>query len=209
MKIVLLGPQGSGKGTLAKMIVKEFDVPHISVGDLFRDYISRKEEIGLYAKTFMDRGELVPDEVTVKMLGDRLGKNDCKNGFILDGFPRTIAQGKSLEKIVDIDGVILLDLPYSTAVERLVTRRVCSSCGEIYNIRSYDKNVCQKCGAPLYQRDDDKLEAIKNRLEVYDRELTPLINFYSGKLHRFDGSGSPDEVYAKVKTFLLSLEDKK
>ena len=209
MKIVLLGPQGSGKGTLAKQIARDYKLPHISLGDLFRESISRKEEMGLYAKTFMDRGVLVPDEVTVKLLKDRLSKADCKNGFILDAFPRSLDQGKALEKVVDIDGVIILDLPYSVAVERLVTRRVCSSCGEIYNIRSYPDSTCKKCGAPLYQRDDDKLEAIKNRLEVYDRELTPLINFYSGKLHRFDGSGSPDEVYAKVKLFLDQMEDKK
>ena len=209
MRIVLLGPQGSGKGTLAKQIVRDYKLPHISVGDLFRDYISRGEKIGLYAKTFMDKGMLVPDEVTVKMLADRLSKTDCKNGFILDGFPRTIDQGKALKKIVDIDGVILLDLPYSTAVERLISRRVCKDCGEIYNTHRYSKNTCQKCGAPLVQRDDDKPDAIRNRLEVYDREVTPLINFYSDKLHRFDGSGSPDEVYAKVKTFLDKMEGRK
>ena len=208
MNLILLGAPGSGKGTLAKQIVKDFNIPQISTGDIFRENIKNGTKIGKLAKSYIDKGQLVPDEVVIMLVEDRLKQNDCKNGFILDGFPRTIAQGKSLEKIAKIDGIILLDLPFNIIEERIITRRVCSSCGEIYNTRSYDKNVCKKCGAPLYQRDDDKLETVRNRLEVYDREVTPLINFYSGRLHKFDGSGSPDEVYAKVKTFLDKLEAK-
>lgn len=209
MKLILLGAPGSGKGTLAKKIVEEFGIIQISTGDIFRENIKNKTDIGLLAKSYIDKGQLVPDEVVIKLVEERLKQKDCSNGFILDGFPRTIAQGKSLEKIAKIDGVILIDLPFNIIEDRIVTRRVCSSCGEIYNTTSYEKNACKKCGAPLYQRDDDKLETVRNRLEVYDREVTPLINFYSGKLFKLDGVGSPDEVYERVKPFLRKLEERK
>ena len=202
MNLILMGPQGSGKGTLAKNIIKDFNIPHISIGDLFRDGIKAKDKEALYAKTFMDKGVLVPDEITLKILKNRLSKNDCKSGFILDGFPRSLDQGKSLEKIINIDKVILLDIPYSVAIERMLTRRVCSSCGEIYNTSSYKFATCQKCGSPLCQRDDDKLESIKHRLEVYEKQPAPLIDFYSDKLYKVNSLGSPAETYEVVKTFL-------
>lgn len=208
MKIILLGAPGSGKGTLAKFIVRDFDIPQISTGDLLRDNIKRQTETGLLAKSYIDKGMLVPDEVVINLLKERLKNQDCKKGFILDGFPRTIAQGKSLEDLAVIDGVILIDLPFKIIEERVVSRRVCTSCGEIYNTASYDKNVCKKCGSPLYQRDDDKLETVRNRLEVYDRQTAPLINFYSDRVYKLDGNGSPEEVYARVKTFLKNLEAK-
>jgi len=203
MNLVLIGPQGSGKGTIAKKISNDFHWPHISVGDLFRDGARDGDEEAIYAKeNFIDKGMLVPDEITVKILKNRISKNDCKNGFILDGFPRSLDQGKSLEKIAKVDFVLLIDIPYSTAIERILTRKVCSSCGEIYNTSSYKFATCKKCGSPLYQRDDDKLESIKRRLEVYDKQTAPLIDFYSDKLHKVDGTGSPEDTYEVVKTLL-------
>lgn len=202
MNLIVMGPQGSGKGTLAKVLSKEFNWPHISVGDLFRDGIQNGDKEALFAKTFIDKGVLVPDEVTIKILKNRVDNKDCQNGLILDGFPRSVDQGKSLEKIINIDAVILIDVPRSIAIERMLTRRICSSCGEIYNTSSYKSATCQKCGSPLCQRDDDKLESIKRRLEVYERQTAPLIDFYSEKLYKVDGTGSPEDTYKAVKTFL-------
>lgn len=209
MNLILLGAPGSGKGTLAKKIVENYGLLQISTGDIFRENIKNQTDIGKLAKSYIDKGMLVPDEVVIRLVEERLKQKDCLNGFILDGFPRTIAQGKSLEKIAKIDGIILIDLPFNIIEDRIVARRVCSSCGEIYSTTSYEKNVCKKCGAPLYQRDDDKLETVRNRLEVYDREITPLINFYSDRLFRLDGVGSPDKVFERVKPFLEKLEGKK
>lgn len=209
MNIILLGAPGSGKGTQAKLIVKDFGIPQISTGDLLRENINNKTQIGLLAKQYIEKGQLVPDEIVIDILKERLKKADCKKGFILDGFPRTVVQGKSLEEFAVIDGVILIDLPFNVIEDRIVTRRVCSSCGEIYSTSSYDKDVCKKCGSPLYQRSDDKLETVRSRLEVYDRQTTPLINFYSDRVFKVDGVGSPEQVYARVKTFLENLEDKK
>ena len=208
MNLILLGAPGAGKGTQATGLSEILNIPHISTGEIFRDNIRRNTELGKLADTYISKGELVPDNVTVQIVKDRISQKDCSKGFILDGFPRTIAQGKSLEDLAVIDGVILIDLPFKIIEERVVSRRVCTSCGEIYNTASYDKNVCKKCGSPLYQRDDDKLETVRNRLEVYDRQTAPLINFYSGRVYKLDGNGSPEEVYARVKTFLKNLEAK-
>ena len=205
MKLILLGAPGSGKGTLAKKIVEEFGIIQISTGDIFRESIKNKTDIGMLAKSYIDKGQLVPDEVVIKIVEERLKQKDCSNGFILDGFPRTIAQGKSLEKIAKIDGVILIDLPFNIIEDRIVTRRVCSSCGEIYNTTSYEKNACKKCGAPLYQRDDDKLETVRNRLEVYEKTTAPLINFYSDKLRTVSNNQEIVKTYMAVKTFLDKL----
>ena len=206
MKLILMGPQGSGKGTVSRFIQKDFNIPSISTGDLLRQNIENKTPEGLTAQSYMNKGVLVPDKIVLDILKKRLEKDDCKNGFILDGFPRSIDQGKSLEKITDIDGVIVIDLPYDMCIERLITRRVCSSCGENYNTSSYHSDVCEKCGSPLYQRDDDKLDSIKNRLEVYDKQTTPLINFYSDRVYKLSGIGSPLEVYSRVKDVLIKLE---
>jgi len=208
MNLILLGAPGSGKGTLAKNIVRNYNIPQISTGDILRANITFGTELGLKAKAYMDAGKLVPDELVIDLLKQRLEEKDCKNGFILDGFPRTIAQAEALEKIARIDSVIQIDLPFDVIEDRVVNRRICSNCGEIYNATTYDKKECSKCGAPLYQRDDDKLETVRSRLEVYEKQTAPLINFYSEKLHKVNSLGSPADTYGAVKTFLDNKFDR-
>ena len=207
MKIILLGAPFSGKGTLARNITKDFGLVQISTGDLFRENIKEGTDIGLMAKAYMDRGELVPDAVTISMLRKRIQKKDCAKGFILDGFPRSIAQAQALDEITDIDTVIQLDVPLDEIKRRCVGRRICSKCGEIYNTSTYDKSTCAKCGSPLFQRDDDNLETITLRLEVYEKTTAPLINFYADKLYVAKGSEKgPEETYKPVKNFLKRLK---
>ena len=207
MKLILLGAPGSGKGSLAKKIASDFEIPQVSTGDLFRSIVKEDSDFARKVKAIMASGELVPDEITVELLKQRIEKEDCQKGFILDGFPRTIAQAEALEKITHIDGIILVDLPFDTIVERLSTRRTCSGCGEIYSSATYKNSTCEKCNSPIIQRDDDKPEAIKNRLEVYDKNTSPLINFYSARLFKVSNDKSLEETYKPVKAFLEKLED--
>ena len=202
MNIILLGAPFSGKGTLAKKLNSEFNLVQISTGDLFRENIKNGTKIGLLAKQYMDKGELVPDSVTVTMLEERLQKDDCKNGVIFDGFPRTIEQAKMLDKIAKVDAVIDLDVPFDIIRRRCLGRRVCSKCGEIYNTSTYSKTTCEKCNSPLFQRDDDNLETVNNRLEVYKKMTAPLINFYTDRLFTVDGNQNPEIVFESVKNFL-------
>ena len=202
MNIILLGAPFSGKGTLARNIVSEFNLVQISTGDLFRENIKNGTEVGKLAKSYMDKGQLVPDSVTISMLKERISKDDCKKGFILDGFPRTIEQAKALEGIVDIDAVIQLDASFDEIRRRCLGRRTCSKCGEIYNTSTYDKPTCKLCGSPLFQRDDDNLETVNSRLEVYEKMTAPLINFYADRLFVVEGQGTPQETYEPVKNFL-------
>ena len=206
MKIILLGAPGSGKGTLAKQISRDFEIPQISTGDLFRACMREGNEIGKQIESIMKSGGLVPDGLTVSVLKERIAQNDCKNGFILDGFPRTIAQAKALEGIAQVDAIILLEIPNETIIQRLSSRRTCSGCGEIYNTETYSETTCAKCGANLIQRDDDKPETILNRLEVYDKNTSPLINFYSARLFKVSSANTPEETYMPVKTYLQNLE---
>ena len=206
MKIILLGAPGSGKGTLAKKISKDFDIPQISTGDLFRAIVKEDSALGRQVKGIMESGGLVPDEVTIEIVKKRFIDDDCKNGFILDGFPRTVAQAEALEKITNIDSVILVDLAFDTIIERLSARRTCPGCGEIFSALDYKSTQCDKCGATLIQRDDDKPETIKNRLEVYERNTAPLINFYSERLFKVSSDKTPEDTYRPVKTYLESLE---
>lgn len=189
MRIVLLGSPGSGKGTQAGMIVGKYNIPHISTGDIFRDNIKRQTSIGLEAKKFIDKGHLVPDELTLKIVEDRFIQPDCADGFLLDGFPRTLFQAEALE--IDLykdgnklDAVINLDVRNETIISRMTGRRVCSNCGATYNL-TFNKptvdNVCDNCGGELIIRDDDKLETVTNRLKVYKNETQPLIDFYKNK----------------------------
>lgn len=202
MNIILLGAPFAGKGTLARQITQQFSLPQISTGDLFRENISKKTEIGLLAKSYIDKGLLVPDDVTVGMLKERLAEKDCKKGFILDGFPRTVAQAEALEKLTKIDIVIHLDVPFDELRRRALGRRMCSKCGEIYNTSTHKKSTCDKCGSPLFQRDDDNLETVNHRLEVYEKQTTPLIDFYADRLMTIRNAKTAEEVFEPVKNFL-------
>ena len=209
MKLILLGAAGSGKGTMAKKIAADFNVPQISTGDMFREIAKKGGELGEKVKSLMESGALVPNEITFEVLKQRLKQKDCKKGFILDGFPRSLAQAEMLQKLTDIDAVISIELPFKQLEQRLVSRRICPKCGDIdnANYQAYTGN-CRKCGTKLFQRDDDKPEAIKARLEVYKKDVTPLIDFYGEKVMTVSSAGSPDETYAPVKTFLSKLEAK-
>ena len=206
MKIILLGAPGSGKGTLAKKISRDFGLPQISTGDLFRAIVKLDSPLANRVKEIMASGGLVPDEITIEMVKDRIEKSDCEKGFILDGFPRTVAQAKALEDFAKIDSVILVELPNETIIERLSSRRTCPKCGEIYSIEDNPEQVCKKCNTPLIQRDDDKPDTIKHRLEVYETSTAPLINFYSDRLFKVSSAGTPEETYKPVKIFLNKVE---
>lgn len=208
MRIILLGAPGSGKGTLAKKITAEFGLPQISTGDLFRAIVKENSPLAIKVKQIMESGALVPDEITIEIVKDRITKPDCKKGFILDGFPRTVAQAEALEKISSIDGVILVELSNDIIIERLSARRTCPKCGEIYSTFDYKNEMCSKCNTKLIQRDDDKPETIRLRLEVYDKNTAPLINFYSDKLFKVSNEQKIEETFKFVKTFLERLEAK-
>ena len=201
MNIILLGAPGAGKGTLASRISDEFKLPHISTGDIFRENIKNETPIGLLAKSYIDKGQLVPDEVTCKIVEERIARDDCKNGYMLDGFPRTIAQAEALDKITNIDLVINIDVDFSLLMGRLCGRRVCKACGESYHVsRIGDATTCAKCGGELYQRKDDNPETVQSRLDVYNAQTAPLIAYYSekGLIFDVDGSTTPEYVFDKV-----------
>lgn len=209
MNIILLGAPGAGKGTQASKIVDAYRLPHISTGDIFRENIKNQTPIGLLAKSYTDRGALVPDEVTCKIVEERIGRADCKNGFMLDGFPRTIAQAEALDKITQIDLVINFDVDFSLLLDRLCGRRVCKDCGESYHItRLNGETKCSRCGGELYQRKDDNPETVQSRLDVYSAQTAPLIEYYTkkGVIFNVDGSAAPEEVNAKVSAKLDSMK---
>lgn len=201
MNIILLGAPGAGKGTQATRISEKFGLPHISTGDIFRDNIKRGTEIGLLAKSYTDKGQLVPDEVTCRIVADRLEKDDCKNGYLLDGFPRNTFQAKELDGFSKADAVINIEIDLSLLMARLCGRRVCKECGESYHVDFLGgKAVCAKCGGTLYQRQDDNEETVGNRLKVYSEQTAPLIEYYSkkGVLRNVDGVGTIEEVFARI-----------
>ena len=200
MKIIFLGAPGSGKGTHATRVKTELGIPHISTGDIFRENIKGGTPLGVLAKSYIDKGALVPDDVVIKIVEDRLSREDCKNGFILDGFPRTIYQAEALKKIAAIDVVINLVVDDEAIVKRVAGRRMCR-CGETYNVAFLNgATTCAKCGGELYQREDDKEETVKSRLEVYHKETAPLIDYYrkEGLLKDVDGSQGIEAVYADI-----------
>ena len=186
MYIVLLGAPGSGKGTVGKIIAEDLKLAHISTGDLFRENLKNETELGKEAKTYMDKGELVPDDVTIRMLKDRLSKEDVKNGAVLDGFPRTEVQAKRLDKMLSdmnekVDMALNIDVPFDEIVERIANRRSCRGCSEIYNVvfnPPKQEGICDKCGGDIYQREDQKPEVVQNRLKVYSQSAEELINHY-------------------------------
>lgn len=202
--IILLGAPGAGKGTQAAMIAEEFKVPHISTGDILRRNMKEGTPLGLKAKAFVESGGLVPDEVVIGLVEDRLSQEDCKNGYILDGFPRTIAQAEALDKVARIDLAINIDVPFETIIERLGGRRVCV-CGETYHVSMLGgENTCKRCGKELFIRDDDKPETVKNRLRVYSEQTQPLIDYYrsQNKVVDIKANGTKEEIFADIKKVL-------
>jgi adenylate kinase len=215
MNLVLMGLPGAGKGTQAERIVEKYDIPHISTGDMFRAAMKEETELGLLAKSFIDKGELVPDEVTIGIVRERLGKNDCQNGFLLDGFPRTVAQADSLEGILaelskQIDYVVNIEVNKDILMERLTGRRICKNCGATYHLVFNPPAVqgeCDKCSGELYQRADDNEETVANRLEVNLKQTEPLLNFYNDKgyLRNINGEQDIDKVFVDVNQLLGGL----
>ncbi len=212
MKIIMLGAPGAGKGTQAKMIAAKYNIPHISTGDIFRANLKNGTELGLKAKTYMDKGLLVPDELTLMLIMDRFKDADCKNGYVLDGFPRTIPQAEALTKALkensdDIDFAINVDVPDENIVNRMSGRRACLKCGATYHIKfnaPKKENVCDACGETLVQREDDKPETVLNRLNVYHKQTQPLIDYYNnaGKLKTVDGTRDMNEVFSDITDIL-------
>ena len=208
MKIIMLGAPGAGKGTQAQMIADKFNIPHISTGDIFRANIKNGTELGKKAKEFMDKGQLVPDELTVQLLLDRVANDDCKNGYVLDGFPRTNPQADVLDseltKLGDkVDFAINVDVPDENIVRRMSGRRACLKCGATYHIEHIPpkkEGICDKCGSELVQREDDKPETVQNRLSVYHEQTQPLIDYYDKKniLKTVDGTKDMQEVFSNI-----------
>ena len=194
-----MGPQGSGKGTQAQNLSQLLNIPHISTGDIFRHNIKSQTELGLEAKGYIDNGELVPDKLTIKIVLDRLTWNDCKYGFILDGFPRNITQAKALDEKIEIDFAILVDVSNEVAVERISSRKTCSSCGIIH--AKTNETKCIECGGELYVRDDDTPDTVKKRLQVYNENTKPVINHYEqkSKLIEVDGEKDINFVFEQIK----------
>ena len=206
MKLIFLGPPGAGKGTQATGVSTKLNVPHISTGDMFRSAIKNRTRIGLEAQRYMDNGQLVPDSVVIDMVRERLAMDDCKNGYLLDGFPRTVEQAEALESIASPDAVINIAVPDERLLSRLTGRRVCGKCQGTFHVSKLaDEKVCPVCGGELIHRDDDKPETIKKRLSVYHEQTAPLIGYYTGngKLKTVDGDNRPEDV---LKAILASLE---
>jgi len=208
MNLILLGPPGAGKGTQAQMIVERYHIPQISTGDILRKAVKEATPLGTKAKTFMDQGQLVPDEVVIGIIDERLRATDCKPGFILDGFPRTIAQAEALQPILvnmgrSIDHVINIKVNAEELVRRLTGRRTCRSCGAMFHLlfhRPKAEGICDRCGGTLYQREDDKEETIRTRLKEYEKQTAPLIQYYKLKnyLRSIQGVGGQEEIFARI-----------
>lgn len=215
MNLVLMGLPGAGKGTQAEKIVEKYGIPHISTGDMFRAAMKEGTELGLKAKSYMDQGALVPDEVTIGIVRERLSKEDCQKGFLLDGFPRTVPQAEALEDILSelnkkMDYVLNIDVNQDILMERLTGRRICKSCGATYHLvfnPPANVGVCDKCGGELYQRADDNADTVKNRLQVNIEQSKPLLDFYEtkGYLKNINGQQDINKVFADIDSLLGGL----
>lgn len=198
-KILLMGPQGAGKGTVAAILKDKLGIPHISMGDIFRDTVKSNSPLGKKLQEIMSKGELVPLEITSQMLQERLSQPDCKKGYLLDGYPRNLEQAEVLDAIEEVDKVVVLEVPRKISIERLTSRIQCKQCGAVFNLKSMPpkkEGVCDLCGGTLYQRDDDKEQAIIKRLEIYEEETIPLKKRYDSKLLEINtAEKSVDEVY--------------
>ena len=212
MKLLIMGRPGAGKGTQAANIKEYYNIPHISTGDMFRAAIKNETKLGLTAKGYMDKGQLVPDEVTIGIVQERLLEDDCKKGFLLDGFPRTIAQAEALETFLKANGILLdavldVNVPAEILVRRMVGRRVCKGCGATFHVEfnaPKQEGICDVCGTPLIQRADDTYETANSRLEVYDNNTAPLLDFYNsrGLLKTVNGDQALDKVFEDIKNVL-------
>lgn len=215
MNIIFLGPPGSGKGTQAKILVEKYEIPQISTGDMLREHVAKGTDLGLKAKEYMEKGQLVPDEIILDMVKQRLSQSDAQKGFILDGFPRTVAQAEALDKILEpmgkkIEYVLALIVPDEELIIRLTGRRTCKNCGMMYHIKfkpPKEEGKCDVCGGELYQRADDNEETVRNRLKVYHQQTAPLIEYYKNKevLFEIDGSKSIEEITQQ----LINILEKK
>jgi len=208
MDLIFLGPPGAGKGTQAKMLVERYGIPQVSTGDILRAAVAEGTELGKKAKEYMEAGKLVPDEVVIGIIEERLKQSDCEKGFILDGFPRTVPQAEALDKVLEkmgrkIDHVLTLDVPEEELIRRLTGRRTCKKCGAMYHIIFNPpkvEGVCDKCGGELYQRPDDNEETVRSRLSVYEQQTRPLIDFYEkkGLVRKIDGRGEIKEIFDQI-----------
>ena len=215
MNIIFLGPPGAGKGTQAKVLVEKYGIPQISTGDMLREHVAKGTDLGLKAKEYMEKGQLVPDEIILSMVKERLSQDDAQKGFILDGFPRTVAQAEALDKLLEemgkkIEYVLALIVPDEELVTRLTGRRTCKNCGMMYHIKFKPPKVegkCDACGGELYQRPDDNEETVRNRLKVYHEQTAPLIEYYrkKGVLFEVDGNKSIEEITQQ----LINILEKK
>jgi len=212
MNVMLLGAPGAGKGTQAAKLIESFGLAHISTGDILRKAVADQTPLGLEAKSYMDKGELVPDEVVIGLVRERLQQPDTEAGFILDGFPRTVVQAEALDGVLadlgkKLDAVITVDVDKNALITRLTARRTCTACGKIFNVVTQPESttgVCPACGGELMQRDDDTVETVTNRLDVYERSTLPLIGYYrdAGLLRSVDGNLPVDDVFAQVKAII-------
>ena len=206
-KMLIMGPPGAGKGTQAENIIKYYNIPHISTGDMFRAAISNKTEVGIIAKQYIDKGNLVPDEVTVGIVKERLSQPDCKNGFLLDGFPRDLHQAEMFSSMlkelgISIDLVLNIHVDHEKLINRIIGRRICPNCGRTYHVvynKPIKEGICDDCGASLIQRKDDNVETVKNRLEVYSHQTEPLINYYKDLVVNIDGDRDVDVIFNDIK----------
>jgi adenylate kinase len=212
MNILIMGPAGAGKGTMSDLILKEYDIPHISTGDMLRENVRNNTELGKMAKSYMEAGKLVPDDVINAMVEDRLQQPDCQKGYLLDGFPRTLVQAEEFKKIAEkigkpVESVIALEVDFDQLVDRITGRRICPKCGAIYHIRNHapkTEGICDECGAELTQRKDDTVEQLKVRMDEYEKSTKPVIDFFEplGVVSHINAGQAKDIVFAEVKAAL-------